>query len=195
MSRVSARAGALLLMAAGGGLSLLAASSRWASLSAEDGLVGASAAVTGAQLAPLCVAAGVVGLAAVPAALAVRGWLRRVVAAVVTALGLVAVAQVVRVGADVDGAARAWWAVEVGALAQTAAVAPTAWPVVAAVGLALVVAGGGLVLARGSRWGGLSSRYEAPGTSASRRASGSEADTWQALDRGEDPTDADGPPP
>lgn len=194
MSRLSAKAGALLLLAAGGGLTLLAASSSWARLSAEDGLVGVSATVTGSGMAPLCVAAGVVSLAAVPAVLAVRRWLRAVVAVVVVALAVAALVQVAGSATDVGRAAREWWAVEVGALAETAVVVPTPWPFVAVVSLSLTVAGGALVLLRGRQWRGLSSRYDAPARSFGGRAqagASGDADTWQALDRGEDPTEAD----
>lgn len=196
MSRLSAKAGALALLAAGGAAALLAASSPWAQLSAEDGLVGTSVTVNGAALAPLTLAVGVVGLAAVPAVLAVRRWLRAVVAMVVVGLGLAALVQALGVAADVEAAARSWWAVEVGALARGADVSATAWPYVSVASLAVVVAGGALVLVRGSRWAGLSSRYDAPtgGQVVPGRTSSEagtwDADAWKALDRGEDPTES-----
>jgi uncharacterized membrane protein (TIGR02234 family) len=194
VSRVSAKAGALLLLGAGGGIALLASSASWAVLSADDGLAGASASATGAALAPLSVAIGVVGLAAVPAVLAVRRWLRMVVATIVLALGVASIVQVVSVALDVATSARTWWLVEVGALAQTADVTVTAWPSVALLGSGLVVVGAGLVLARGSGWRGLSSRYDAPTTAPGNARHGgatSDVDAWQALDRGDDPTEAD----
>jgi uncharacterized membrane protein (TIGR02234 family) len=194
VSLVSAKAGALLLLGAGGGIALLASSASWAVLSADDGLAGASAAATGAALAPLSVALGVVGLAAVPAVLALRRWLRMVVATIVLALGVATIVQVVSVALDVATSARTWWLVEVGALAQTADVTVTAWPSVALLGSGLVVVGAGLVLARGSGWRGLSSRYDAPTTAPGNARHGgatSDVDAWQALDRGDDPTEAD----
>lgn len=194
MSRVSAKAAALLLLGAGGGIALLASSASWATLSADDGLAGASATATGAALAPLSVALGVVGLAAVPAVLAVRRWLRMVVAAIVLALGVATIVQVVGVALDLTSSARTWWQVEVDALAQTADVAVTAWPAVALLGSGLVVVGAGLVLVRGSAWRGLSSRYDAPAAApgdARHAGAASDVDAWQALDRGDDPTEAD----
>lgn len=192
MTRPSAKAAALLALAVGGGLTLVSASSRWATLSAEDGLVGASVSVTGSALAPLSVAVGVVALAAVPAVLAVRALLRAVVAGVVALLGVVAFVQVAAVAADLAATAREWWQVEVGALARSAQVEVTAWPYATLVGLLVVVAGAGLVLVRGSRWSGLSGRYDAPAAadgSRPRPTASPDVDPWQALDRGDDPTE------
>jgi len=193
MIKPSAKSGALVLLGAGGAVALAASASVWAGVSAEDGLVGVSVEVTGGALAPLSSATGVVGLAAIPAVLAVRRVLRVVVAVLVLGLGLVALAQTVAVAVDLADAARAWWRVDVGALAGSAEVSATAWPYAAILGLTSVVAGSAVVLARGSGWGGLSSRYDAPRPGDAARARAVEADTWQALDRGEDPTDDDGP--
>jgi uncharacterized membrane protein (TIGR02234 family) len=170
----------------------------WATVGADDGLVGVQVTVTGSALAPLAVAAGVVAMASVAALLAVRRWLRLVVAAVVGLLALGAMAQAVAVVVATDERARDWWRIEVGALADEAEVTTTAWPVVTVLGLALVVAGSVLVLARGSGWSGLSSRYDAPGSVRTAPPTGSDdapdPDLWQALDRGEDPTRDDPPP-
>ncbi len=191
--RLSAKAGALLMLGAGGGLALAASAAGWATLSAEDGLVAVSVTVTGSALAPLSVATGAVGLAAVPAVLAVRRWLRVVVALVVLALGLLALVQTAGVALDLAESARSWWQVEVGAVARSAEVSVTPWPWAGLLGLSLVVAGSAIVLARGSRWSGLSSRYDGPRPADPAGAVGAsgEADTWQALDRGEDPTAPD----
>jgi uncharacterized membrane protein (TIGR02234 family) len=188
---MSSKAAAVLLLAAGGGVTLLGATAPWAELRADDGLVGASATVSGSALAPLSVAAGAVGLAAVVAVLAVRGWLRGLVAVVVVLLSALALAQVVGVLVDSADVARRWWAVEVAALAESAVVQPSVWAGVTAAGLVLLLVAGIVVLARGGSWAGLSSRYDAPGAAPgggpAARSVG-ETDTWQALDRGEDPT-------
>lgn len=194
MSQVSSKAAALLLLTVGGGLTLLAATAPWAELRADDGLAGASATVTGSAVAPLSVAAGAVGLAAVVAVLAVRGWLRRLVGVVVVALSALALAQVVGVLGDTADVARRWWAVEVATLAASADVEPTVWAGVTAAGLVLLLAAGVLVLVRGGSWAGLSSRYDVPGSPPARAPGAgpvSQADSWQALDRGEDPTAPD----
>lgn len=191
---------ALAVLGLGGALTSLGAAQPWARLAADDGLTVLSVQVTGSALAPLAPAAGLVGLAAVLAVLAVRTTTRRVVAVVVAVLATAAVAQAVAAWADLAERARRWWAVEVGDLADTAQVALTAWPAVTIGGLVLVAVGAGVVLLRGADWSGLSSRYERPGTPPAAGASGSGAapptsagDLWQALDRGDDPTDSEHP--
>ena len=176
---------------------MLGATQTWVRLLAEGALSVDEVAVSGAAVAPLTTAAGLVGLAAVVAVLAVRSWLRSMVAVVVLVLAGLALVQVVTVASDLDEAARDWWRVEVAGLADSASAQTTPWWVVCAAGLLLVMAGAVVVLVAGRRWSGLSSRYERPGSTASVPASkpaASEADVWQALDRGEDPTVADEPP-
>lgn len=197
MRRPGSRSTALLLLVTGGLLTLLAGAASWVSLSAEDGLAGADVTVTGAQLVPLATAAGVVGLAAAGALLAVRRGLRVVVAAVVTGVSLLALVQTATVALALVERARQWWRVEVGALADTAEVTTTWWPVMSLAGLACVLGAGVLVLARGTGWAGLSSRYDAPADARRQRSGadrGADPDVWQALDRGEDPTRDDTAP-
>jgi uncharacterized membrane protein (TIGR02234 family) len=59
----------------------------------------------------------------------------------------------------------------------------TAWPYVCASAGVLLAASGLLVAVRGPRWPALGARYDAP---AARPRT--DADVWDALDRGEDPT-------
>lgn len=61
-------------------------------------------------------------------------------------------------------------------------VTPTRWSALVAAGL--VAAGGVLVVVRARRWPQPRGRYDAPRT----RRTGTPKDTWDALDRGEDPT-------
>lgn len=191
------RSWALLLLALGGALAVLGATQTWVLLLAEGALSVDEVAVTGAAVAPLTTAAGLVGLAAVVAVLAVRSWLRSLVALVVLVLAGLALVQVVTAASDLAATARDWWRVEVAGLADSASAQTTSWWVVCVAGLLLVMAGAVVVLVAGRRWSGLSSRYERPGSRASAPASqaaASEADVWQALDRGEDPTATDEPP-
>ncbi|MDH4159531.1 MAG: Trp biosynthesis-associated membrane protein [Actinomycetota bacterium] len=89
------------------------------------------------------------------AALAARGWARRVVGVLVAATGGSAVVLGVTTGS---------------------------WP--AAAGGLAVLAGGGWVAWRGPRWSRLPARYDRePAVSDAPHA------LWDALDRGEDPTD------
>lgn len=71
------------------------------------------------------------------------------------------------------------------ALPSGASVVGDPWWVVAVVGSLLLAAVGAILVVRGPRWSALSSRYEPP---AKRSALSGDAGTWDALDRGEDPT-------
>ena len=194
-SPTRSRTVSLALLAAGGALALLAATRTWVSLEADDALTEISVGATGAALAPLSVAVAVVAVAAVVAVPSVRGWLRRGVGIVVLALAGAALVDVAGVLGDPAARARGWWAVEVGAVADAAAAdVALLWPVLTVLGLLVVAAGATLVVVRGGQWGGLSARYERSGPSTAA-ATGSPAasnrDPWQALDRGEDPTEPD----
>jgi uncharacterized membrane protein (TIGR02234 family) len=62
------------------------------------------------------------------------------------------------------------------------------WWVLAVLG-GLLLAGGGLLVAlRGRRWAALSSRYDTPAARAEKPPPMPDVATWDALDRGEDPT-------
>jgi uncharacterized membrane protein (TIGR02234 family) len=68
-------------------------------------------------------------------------------------------------------------------------VAGSAWPWLSLAGGLCVLLAGVVVAVRGSRWPGMSSRYEAPGRAGrAPRREATSADLWNALDRGEDPT-------
>jgi uncharacterized membrane protein (TIGR02234 family) len=71
----------------------------------------------------------------------------------------------------------------------------TSWWALAAFGGVLVVLAGVAAVVRGATWPGMSSRYENAATKAAARAAdtGSAKDLWDALDRGEDPTEAGEP--
>jgi uncharacterized membrane protein (TIGR02234 family) len=191
----SSRTLSLVLLGAGGGLALVAATRPWASLTAEDALTEIAVDVSGAALAPLSVAVAVVAIAAVVAVPSVRGWLRRAVGVTVLVLAVAALVGVVGVLADPGGRARRWWTIDVGAVAETAqADVATVWPMLTTVGLLAVAVGASVVIVRGGTWGGLSARYERSTRSRDGSAGPSAAssrDPWQALDRGEDPTQPD----
>jgi hypothetical protein len=72
-----------------------------------------------------------------------------------------------------------------GALSRLGAATP-AWPLLTALGGLVVAGAGALTVARGKKWPGMAARYDRPS-----QVSGpprSEAQIWDALDRGEDPT-------
>ena len=191
---------AVLASAAAGALALFAAGQTWATLSTvrPAPLPPVTDVVTGSTHAPLVAAGGLVLLAAAVAVLAARGAGRSAVGALMAVAGL----------------AIAWTAGRAlaGGLADAATEAPvvvgtpavevsTAWPVAAVVAGVLGAVAGVLVVLRGRRWPAMGSRYErgaqaGPGAPARDRPRTDEeraALAWKALDRGEDPTDAEPP--
>ncbi|MGN6333152.1 MAG: Trp biosynthesis-associated membrane protein [Motilibacteraceae bacterium] len=187
---------ALGALALGGALLLGAAGRTWATVRSRPapGLPAVVDRVTGASLAPGVTAVGLLALAAVAGLLAVRGVARQLVGLVVLAAGVAALAYAVagaRATPTTDGTVEA--------------VSHGAWPWVAALGGALVAAAGALAVLHGRRWSALSSRYErsagSSGASVERSAEGGSPqptsegslaggkELWDALDRGEDPTE------
>ena len=119
---------------------------------------------TGEQIVPQVRALALVALAGVVAVLAARGWARAAVGIALTLGGV---------------------AIVVSAAGEVGAVATPAWPVVTA-GAGLCVLGAGLLTAvRARSWPTLGARYDAPAAPRSATT----GDTWDAIDRGEDPTD------
>jgi uncharacterized membrane protein (TIGR02234 family) len=174
----------VMLCLAGSALVLLAVSRAWVSYSlpAAAPLPSRSFHVLGTHLAVGARALALVGLAGVAAVPATRGWGRTVVGVLLTAAGAGTVAVVARALADPDAAIR-----RAGPFVDVI-VAPGqelgGWPYVALLGGILIVAGGLVVVVRGRSWAAMSTRYDAP-----VERPRSEASLWEALDRGEDPTD------
>lgn len=180
--------GALVL---GGALLLGSAGRTWATVRSRPaaGLPAVVDRVTGATLAPAVTAVGLLALAAVAGLLAVRGLARQLVGLVVLVAGVAGLAYAV---AGARSTPRADGTVE--------AVSHGPWPWVAALGGALVAVAGALAVLHGRRWSALSSRYErsrsagaadgpaVDGRTGERRTAGGK-DLWDALDRGEDPTE------
>jgi uncharacterized membrane protein (TIGR02234 family) len=136
--------------------------------------------VSGHTVAGVVEAAALVALAGAVAVPATRGR-GRLAAGILVALGGLAAV----VGAIANrGDARHH---VLHALPPGSAVSVDPWWVLAVLGGLLLLASGLLLAVRGPGWSGLSSRYETP---AARRvtAPAGDAGTWDALDRGEDPT-------
>ncbi|MFD0905899.1 TIGR02234 family membrane protein [Actinomadura sediminis] len=195
---------AALLCAAGAGLVLLAAGRTWATVTADGAITPFTRELTGGDLGGAPGALGWAGLAGLAALFATRGRVRAAVGALIALFG-------VGIGYAAATAARgSHVAAEAGdgsALLQVGAdpsVHVNAWWTVSVAGGALLVAAGLITLLRGSRWPGMSARYErtgpgGPGASGARRAPAGDDPSamWKSLDRGEDPTDpggADEPP-
>lgn len=154
---------AISLLAVGSFLLLIALSKAWTVAPAAllDGVTPSrERAVSGATVAPAATAAAWIGFAGIAGLIATRSWGRIIVGAIVA---LSAVAGIV-------SAAGEW---------------TTPWAPIAVAGLIATGSAGVLAMARGSRWPGLGSRYE---RSTPQVQGADERATWDALDRGEDPT-------
>ena len=187
---------AVLGSAAAGGLGLFAGGQIWARIVAvrPEPLPPVTDVLSGSSAAPLVPAAGLVLLAGAVALVAVRGSGR-------VAVGLLIAAA---------GGALAWSGLRalVGGLEAAAAELPVVggtpvvetspgWPAVTVVAGLMGACAGLLTVLRGRHWPAMGRRYERGGAPSRDRAVASRPPTeedraqlaWQALDRGEDPTD------
>jgi len=133
---------------------------------------------TGGSLVPALPALALVALAGAGGLLATRGLARMAVGAL---LALAALGEIVLLTMALAGRA------EAGRLGQSG------WVALGLAGAALVAAGGAATLwRRGGAWPAMGSRYdrgEADPAPAPADAEESDAAIWDAMDRGEDPTD------
>ncbi|QYC40742.1 Tryptophan-associated transmembrane protein [Nonomuraea coxensis DSM 45129] len=161
-------------------LVLLAAGRTWVSV-AQAG----AETPTGGDLGPVLTPVALAGLAGVVAVLATKGAGRRVVGGLLALCGAGAGAGT---WTALDGSAVTDWLAARNTLRGATGLTwhfVTLWPVVAGAGALLLAAGGVLAVVRGGRWAGMSARYERRGPVP---ADGDKA-LWDALDRGDDPTD------
>jgi uncharacterized membrane protein (TIGR02234 family) len=158
--------------------------------SSVHGLPTIHASASGADLAPLAGALGVVVLATFGAVIATRGWVRRGLGvAIVVASAIVVVSAADPGGAsDVlrSGLSAKGWS---GGGYRTST-EPWRWLVLVC---ALVTLAAGAATARyGGQWAVMGERYDAPsasGPAATKPAEDlTETDVWQAIDQGRDPT-------
>ena len=173
---------ALLCLVAGGALGLVASARTWGAAAVDDGR----------ELVPLGPAVALLALAAVVAVPATRRTGRRLVGAVLATAGLVTAAWAAVVTTDLT-ARTAQWVGSSGGDVTGVQTAP-AWAVLATAAAVLITGTGLAVLIRGPSWPALGRRYErrvarldppAAGDPSDRRAG---RETWDAMDRGEDPT-------
>ncbi|MGW0802885.1 Trp biosynthesis-associated membrane protein [Nonomuraea sp. NPDC002799] len=151
---------------------------------------GGAVAPTGGELSPVLTPVALAGLAGVVAVLATKGAGRRVVGALLALCG--AGAAVGTWTALNDESVTAWLHernVLRGATALPWEAVPL-WPGAAAAGALLMIAGGVLAFLRGGRWAGMSARYDRGAAKEPARARDDDRGLWDALDRGDDPTDS-----
>ena len=173
---------------------LVAGSTRtsWATATAPD-ITGAvqSYPVTGAEAAPAVLALALVALAAAAATSLSSRWVRWVTGPVLALSGIGTVVAAAGMLGDPTAASAGAVADATGISGVELHASASAWPVAAIVGGVLLALLGVLVLVVGGRWRRGSSRYSRA-TLAPRRVVDPEQDpaaAWDALTRGEDPTD------
>lgn len=188
---------AVLIIVAGGVLSLIASTQPWFEVllvSGENDVLSVAGAAALPVLAPLSLAALALGLA-----LTVVGpLLRYLFGALAIALGVVVAVGALQLGWGDAVPAVASTVTEATGLAGTesvrrliADISATAWPVLTGVGGALIVAGGVLTLLGARRWGSAGRRYQSAGTGRADGASRPHdaIDSWDDLSHGDDPTE------
>ncbi|GAA1833428.1 TIGR02234 family membrane protein [Actinomadura chokoriensis] len=179
-----------LLCAGGAGLALLAGGRTWATVKAEDAITPFTQTLTGGDLGGAAGALAWAGLAGLAALFATRGRVRAAVGVLIALFGAgIAYASTVAVQrSNVLSAAGDKSALL--KLGADPALHVDLWWIVSVAGGVLLVAGGLLTAVRGSRWPGMSSRYERAGAGAPARepAADDPSAMWRSLDRGEDPT-------
>ncbi|MDQ2588148.1 Trp biosynthesis-associated membrane protein [Saccharothrix yanglingensis] len=146
-------------------LLVLAAGALWVTSTMTWGATRVKPDATGAEVQPALVPMALFCVAAVAAAVALAGWMRRVLGALVV-LAAIVVSRVV-----------------------VAASPPAGAYAVALAGVLLMAAAGLLLLVRGAAMPRLGGGYQTPG--AARRNADPERELWNALERGDDPTDRD----
>ncbi|GAA2408051.1 hypothetical protein GCM10010191_15660 [Actinomadura vinacea] len=208
---------AALLCAAGAGLALLAAGRPWATVRARDAITPFAQDLTGRDLGGAAGALGWAALAGLAALFATQGRVRAGVGVLLALFGVGIGYGSVTVVQRADLVAAAGEKSALLRLGGSLAVEVGPWWAVSAAGGVLLVAAGVLTVLRGTRWPGMSARYDRtpssarPGAEAGDRpetepADGSRpadapaaqppeaevaddpASLWKSLDRGEDPT-------
>lgn len=174
-------------------LALLAGGARtWVTGQVSDPILADTAvSVDGRDAASGVVATALVAAAAALAAVTGGRIVRWIGAIALTASGVLVAALTLQVLLDAASVVGAQAATQTGRTGSVEATGePTAWAYLSLLAGAVLVLAGGAALLGVRRWGGLTSRYDAPGESprSSRRATEQESD-WDRLSRGEDPTE------
>jgi hypothetical protein len=163
-----------LACAAGAAMVLLAATRSWQDVLTHQvsPLPARTEHRSGTEIAPWLPALGVVALAGAGALFATKGATRLVVGALL-ALSGAGIAAAALMTLD-DG-------VKVG------------WPVLCALGGLVVLVAGVTTIRAGRSWPAMGAKYDRPVAKPAPKRATSQAELWDALDRGEDPTTHDRP--
>lgn len=183
MTGRSSPAVAVIATAVGGLLILLTSGRQWAETTLPGGA--GRLAVTGHQVSAAIPATAYALLALAVAILASSGPIRRVVGGFVVLLGSLAVVTAIKARGHVAAALADQ---EQGAIGRVVHASANGWWVVALLGGGLAIGAGALTLVRSGAWSRMGAKYDAP-TAAPPPTRDPAAVTWDALDRGEDPTE------
>jgi uncharacterized membrane protein (TIGR02234 family) len=176
----------LLLLVGGGVLGLVATSWVWGHALIDEGVSKSTLDVTGWELLPLGRAIAVLALASAIALFATRWRGRFLIGSVLAFAGLAQAVYSFNLARELSTRVMVW-ATEAGFVAVGAEADPSRPMWNAAAGL-LISAAGVLVAIRGQAWPGLSRRFQRAGTAPARDERPTSQQSWDALDRGEDPT-------
>jgi len=180
VAAAAAVAGALMIV--------LATSQEWNALTIT-GPEHQHVSVTGRQVSPALPAIALALVALAVAIVAARGLLRRLVALVGVVVAAIEVAVAVLSRDDVGSALRARVFVVPAYLLHSLDEVPPRpwWWFLALAGGVVAAVAFGVVAIAGSKWQGMGARYDAP--SATARPKDPAVAAWDALDRGDDPTE------
>jgi uncharacterized membrane protein (TIGR02234 family) len=167
-------------------LCLVGSGMSWGAAQRAD-LVRTEVAVAGGDLVPVGRAVGLLGLAAVVAVHATRGWGRRLVGVLLGVAGGAVVLMTYAKLLELPNYILQHVEGPTGSGEYVSASAAIGGPQLTALGGALIAAAGIALVALGPRWPSMDVRYERPAASRPANES-SERTAWDALDRGEDPT-------
>lgn len=174
---------AVAAIVAGALLVLFAAGQQWGSATV-GGAARQHVTVTGRQVSAGLPALALALLALVVAVVATRGLLRRVVALVGALVAVTEAVVAFHAAGDVMDAltVRAF-----GVDAKLLTTQTNGWWLPAALGGIVAMIAFCLIAIAGGQWQGMGSRYDAPSAATRQRDPATSA--WEALDRGDDPTD------
>jgi uncharacterized membrane protein (TIGR02234 family) len=186
----------LVLVLLSASVILVSGSRRWVSGSLDDAVLGAVALHgNGSQVAPGALAAALVGLASAVAATTGGTRVRILSACAALLAAVLGAAVVISIMVDPGGSLDKLASVQTGrAVSGVARGGTEVWAWVALAATFAMGLGGLGALVGAPRWGGLPSRYAAPGaserapTDAGGQGATRQESAWDQLSRGEDPT-------